>query len=95
MKNRLIVRGAREHNLPVNRRTPQQIVDDLLGQARRGPEGGPNGGMIVAEGTPEQVASAAESRTGQFLRVRLAGESRHWARAARSGAVTVFLTRVG
>ena len=51
--------------------------------------------MIVAEGTPEQVASAAESRTGQFLRVRLAGESRHWARAARSGAVTVFLTRVG
>ena len=35
VKNRLIVRGAREHNLPVNRRTPQQIVDDLLGR----PEG--------------------------------------------------------
>jgi len=38
-----------------------------------GPEGGPDGGTIVAEGPPEQVAAIAESHTGRFLRARLAG----------------------
>ncbi len=33
-----------------------------------GPEGGDGGGDIVAQGTPEQVAQAVESYTGQFLR---------------------------
>lgn len=33
-----------------------------------GPEGGNNGGYIVAEGTPEQVAKAENSHTGRFLR---------------------------
>ena len=33
-----------------------------------GPEGGAEGGRIVAEGTPEDVAKVAESYTGQFLK---------------------------
>ena len=33
-----------------------------------GPEGGFRGGMVVAEGTPEQVAAVKESYTGQFLK---------------------------
>lgn len=33
-----------------------------------GPEGGKQGGYIVAEGTPEQVAGISESYTGKFLK---------------------------
>jgi excinuclease ABC subunit A len=33
-----------------------------------GPEGGKNGGAIVAEGTPEEVAACPRSYTGQYLR---------------------------
>jgi len=33
-----------------------------------GPDGGDQGGEIVAEGTPETVAQVARSYTGQFLR---------------------------
>ncbi len=33
-----------------------------------GPEGGSGGGMIVAEGTPEQVAKVKNSYTGRFLK---------------------------
>ena len=33
-----------------------------------GPEGGPGGGEIVAQGTPEDVAKVAASHTGQFLK---------------------------
>jgi excinuclease ABC subunit A len=32
-----------------------------------GPEGGEEGGRIIAEGTPEEVAGVKESYTGQFL----------------------------
>ena len=32
-----------------------------------GPEGGSGGGMIVAQGTPEQVVGVAGSHTAQFL----------------------------
>jgi excinuclease ABC subunit A len=32
-----------------------------------GPEGGSGGGAIVATGTPEDVAQAADSHTGRFL----------------------------
>ena len=32
-----------------------------------GPEGGSGGGLIVAEGTPEEVAKNKKSYTGQFL----------------------------
>lgn len=49
-----------EHNLDVIK-CADYIID-------LGPEGGRNGGMIVAQGTPEQVAGCAESYTGQFLR---------------------------
>ncbi len=49
-----------EHNLEVIRRADWVI--DL------GPEGGDGGGRIVAEGTPEQIAAAAGSYTGQYLK---------------------------
>lgn len=52
-----------EHNLDVIK-TADWIVD-------LGPEGGKNGGMIIAEGTPEEVANAKESFTGQFLKPML------------------------
>ncbi|MET9627624.1 excinuclease ABC subunit UvrA [Lentzea sp. NPDC006480] len=48
-----------EHNLDVIK-TSDWIVD-------MGPEGGSGGGMVVAEGTPEQVAEVEKSYTGQFL----------------------------
>ncbi|HEX6749976.1 MAG TPA: hypothetical protein VF092_21970 [Longimicrobium sp.] len=38
-----------------------------------GPEGGPAGGRIVAEGPPEAVAAVSESFTGQYLRPMLDG----------------------
>jgi excinuclease ABC subunit A len=49
-----------EHNLDVIK-TADWIVD-------LGPEGGERGGQVVAEGTPEEVAVAENSHTGQFLR---------------------------
>jgi excinuclease ABC subunit A len=48
-----------EHNLDVIK-TADWVVD-------MGPEGGSGGGMVVASGTPEQVAKVAESHTGAFL----------------------------
>jgi excinuclease ABC subunit A len=48
-----------EHNLDVIR-TSDWIID-------LGPEGGDDGGRIIAEGTPEQVAQVAGSYTGQWL----------------------------
>jgi excinuclease ABC subunit A len=48
-----------EHNLDVIK-TSDWIVD-------MGPEGGSGGGMVVAEGTPEQVSEVEKSYTGQFL----------------------------
>jgi excinuclease ABC subunit A len=48
-----------EHNLDVIK-TADHIID-------LGPEGGSGGGRIVAEGTPEEVASTSASYTGQFL----------------------------
>ncbi len=48
-----------EHNLDVIRNA-DWIID-------LGPEGGEEGGQIVAAGTPEQVSRAAQSYTGQFL----------------------------
>ena len=49
-----------EHNLDVIK-TADWIVD-------LGPEGGDEGGYIVAQGTPEEVVMVMESYTGQFLR---------------------------
>ena len=33
-----------------------------------GPEGGINGGKIIAEGTPEKVSNVKESYTGKFIK---------------------------
>jgi excinuclease ABC subunit A len=48
-----------EHNLDVIK-TADRIID-------MGPEGGEEGGELVASGTPEEVAAVAGSYTGQFL----------------------------
>ncbi|MDP6235898.1 MAG: hypothetical protein QF364_08655, partial [Candidatus Poseidoniaceae archaeon] len=39
-----------------------------------GPEGGDRGGLIVAQGTPEEVAKVDRSHTGQFLKSMLKTE---------------------
>jgi excinuclease ABC subunit A len=56
-----------EHNLEVIK-TADWIVD-------LGPEGGDKGGRIVAAGTPEEIARARQSYTGQFLAPVLARRS--------------------
>ena len=53
-----------EHNLDVIK-TADWVVD-------LGPEGGSGGGLIIAEGTPEQVAETSGSHTGYFLKTALA-----------------------
>ena len=54
-----------EHNLDVIK-VSDRIID-------LGPEGGDAGGTIVAEGTPEQVAAAEGSFTGQYLKQVIGG----------------------
>ena len=49
-----------EHNLDVIK-TADYIVD-------MGPEGGVNGGEIIAEGKPEEIAKIDVSYTGKFLK---------------------------
>jgi excinuclease ABC subunit A len=49
-----------EHNLDVIK-TADWVID-------LGPEGGEKGGHIVAQGTPEQIASVSESYTGKYLK---------------------------
>jgi excinuclease ABC subunit A len=49
-----------EHNLDVIKNA-DWLID-------MGPEGGEGGGLVIAEGTPEQVAKVAASYTGQFLK---------------------------
>lgn len=55
-----------EHNLDVIK-TADWIID-------MGPEGGSAGGLVVAEGTPEQIAAVPASHTGKFLRDVLGAE---------------------
>lgn len=52
-----------EHNLDVIK-TADWVID-------LGPEGGKGGGLIIAEGTPEEVAEVKESYTGVFLKPML------------------------
>ena len=52
-----------EHNLDVVK-TADWIID-------LGPEGGSDGGNIVASGTPEEIAKVNQSFTGQFLKKML------------------------
>ncbi len=49
-----------EHNLDVIK-TADHLID-------MGPEGGINGGQIIAEGTPEKVSENRESYTGKFIK---------------------------
>jgi len=49
-----------EHNLDVVK-TADWVID-------LGPAGGPDGGQLVVQGTPEEVSLAEESYTGRFLR---------------------------
>jgi len=49
-----------EHNLDVIK-SADHIID-------MGPEGGENGGLVIAQGTPEQIAKKSDSYTGQFLK---------------------------
>ncbi len=57
-----------EHNLDVIK-SADWIID-------LGPEGGPGGGRIVAQGTPEDVVRAEESLTGKFLQKVLQQQDR-------------------
>ena len=54
-----------EHNLDVIK-TADHVID-------LGPEGGVNGGLVVATGTPEEVARSKESHTGRYLKKLLSG----------------------
>ncbi|NLJ51331.1 MAG: excinuclease ABC subunit UvrA, partial [Alcaligenaceae bacterium] len=62
--NRLVDAGNSmviiEHNLDLIK-TADWIID-------MGPEGGNGGGMVVAEGTPEEIAKHPESYTGRYLK---------------------------
>ena len=70
--HRLVDRGNTvvviEHQLDVIK-TADWIID-------LGPEGGDEGGYIVAAGTPEEVARGKKSRTGEFLRPLLTAASK-------------------
>ena len=52
-----------EHNLDVIK-TADYIIDI-------GPNGGDNGGQIIAKGTPEQIVKEAQSHTGKYLKGKL------------------------
>ncbi len=58
-----------EHNLDVVK-TADWIID-------LGPEGGDDGGYLVAEGTPEDIAKNPRSYTGKYLRKVLRSSKRH------------------
>ena len=53
-----------EHNVDVIK-AADHIIDI-------GPEGGADGGRVIARGTPEEIAAVAESHTGRFLKPLLA-----------------------
>ena len=65
--NRLLERGHSlviiEHNMDIIK-----CADHLIDL---GPEGGENGGRLVASGTPEEVAACKDSYTGEFLKEKL------------------------
>jgi len=68
-----------EHNLDVVK-TADWIID-------MGPEGGAGGGRIIAEGTPDEVAAAADSYTGRHLKPALERHAgRKGTRSAAEGA---------
>ncbi len=70
MLHRLVDKGNTcliiEHNLDVIK-TSDWVID-------MGPEGGAGGGIVVAQGTPEEVAKSTESHTARFLKAELANK---------------------
>ncbi len=67
-----------EHNLDVIK-TADWIVD-------LGPEGGAGGGRVIAEGPPEDVAKAAGSHTGRYLKPVLDAHAREAGKAQAAGS---------
>ncbi|MBI5409118.1 MAG: excinuclease ABC subunit UvrA [Nitrospirae bacterium] len=69
--NRLVAAGNSviviEHNLDIIK-SADYIID-------LGPEGGEEGGRLIAAGTPEEVASNPKSYTGAFLKKKLLAEA--------------------
>jgi len=65
--NKLVEKGNTvlviEHNMEVIK-VADYVVD-------MGPEGGERGGMIIAEGTPEEIAKNSKSLTGIYLKDEL------------------------
>jgi excinuclease ABC subunit A len=56
-----------EHNLDVIK-TADWLID-------MGPEGGSRGGLVIAQGTPEQIAAHPKSYTGEYLKPLLGGQA--------------------
>jgi excinuclease ABC subunit A len=67
-----------EHNLDVIK-TADHVID-------MGPEGGSGGGLVIAEGTPEQIAADPDSYTGQYLARILDGRAALSTRAGGGAA---------
>ena len=71
--NRLVEAGNTvlviEHNLDVIK-TADYIID-------MGPEGGSGGGLVIATGTPEEVANDKNSHTGRYLKRALEAAASH------------------
>lgn len=65
--NRLISQGHTviiiEHNMDIIK-CADHVID-------LGPEGGENGGYVVASGTPEEIAANQQSHTGRYLQEKL------------------------
>ncbi|MGI8695302.1 MAG: excinuclease ABC subunit UvrA [Mycobacteriales bacterium] len=66
-----------EHNLDVIK-TSDWVID-------MGPEGGNGGGLVVATGTPEEIAAVTDSHTGRFLAPMLARRRAGTARRTAAG----------
>ncbi|MCH2568027.1 MAG: excinuclease ABC subunit UvrA [Pseudomonadales bacterium] len=68
--NRLVEAGNTvtviEHNLDVIK-TADWVID-------MGPDGGPDGGNVIAEGTPRDVAKVSGSETGRYLKAIFSGD---------------------
>ena len=79
--NKLVDKGNTviviEHNLDVIK-----VADHIIDL---GPEGGAEGGYLVAEGSPEEVAAIPESYTGQFLKGELTREGIEIPKIAKPG----------
>ncbi len=76
-----------EHNLDVIK-CADWIID-------LGPEGGKGGGLVLATGTPEQVAKSPESHTGRFLAPLLGMEPAVPTRSTRPKAAGVGSPKAG